>query len=34
MASDAQKSFHGIAARLDRMPISGFHMKIMWLLAG
>ena len=34
MASDAQKSFHGIAARLDRMPISGFHMKTMWLLAG
>ena len=34
MASNAQKSFHGIAARLDRMPISGFHMKIMWLLAG
>ena len=34
MASDAQKSFHGIAARLDRLPISGFHMKIMWLLAG
>lgn len=33
-SSDAYKSFHGIAARLDRMPISGFHMKIMWLLAG
>ncbi len=33
-SSDAQKSFHGIAARLDRMPISGFHKKIMWLLAG
>lgn len=30
----ANKSFHGIAARLDRMPVSGFHMKIMWLLAG
>ena len=29
-----QTSFHGIAARLDRIPISGFHKKIMWLLAG
>ena len=27
-------SYHGIAARLDRLPISGFHQKIMWLLAG
>ena len=27
-------SFHGIAARLDRMPISSFHVKTMWLLAG
>lgn len=35
MANTASnKSFHGIAARLDRMPISGFHIKIMWLLAG
>ncbi len=34
ISSDKQKSFHGIAARLDRMPISGFHKKIMWLLAG
>ena len=34
-SSDAmQTSFHGIAARLDRIPISGFHKKIMWLLAG
>lgn len=33
-SNDAEKSFHGIAARLDRMPISGFHKKIMWLLAG
>ena len=33
-SAEANKSFHGIAARLDRMPISGFHMKIMWLLAG
>ncbi len=35
MASDAlNSSYHGIAARLDRMPISGFHKKILWLLAG
>ena len=27
-------SYHGIAARLDRLPISGFHKKILWLLAG
>ncbi len=33
-STESHKSFHGIAARLDRMPISGFHMKIMWLLAG
>lgn len=33
-SASANKSFHGIAARLDRMPVSGFHMKIMWLLAG
>ena len=33
-STEANKSFHGIAARLDRMPISGFHKKIMWLLAG
>lgn len=32
--ASSNKSFHGIAARLDRMPVSGFHMKIMWLLAG
>ena len=35
MASDAlNSSYHGIAARLDRLPISGFHKKILWLLAG
>ena len=35
MASAAMNSsFHGIAARLDRMPISGFHRKMLWLLAG
>lgn len=35
MASDAlQKSYHGIAARMDRLPISGFHKKILWLLGG
>ena len=35
MASDAlNSSYHGIAARLDRMPITGFHKKILWLLAG
>ena len=35
MASDAlNSSYHGIAARLDRLPITGFHKKILWLLAG
>ena len=33
-STDANTSFHGIAARLDRIPISGFHKKVMWLLAG
>ncbi len=33
-SSDAYSSFHGIAARLDRIPITGFHKKVMWLLAG
>lgn len=33
-SADANTSFHGIAARLDRIPISGFHKKVMWLLAG
>lgn len=28
------KSYHGIAARIDRMPISNFHRKILWLLGG
>lgn len=35
MASNAlQSSYHGIAARMDRLPISGFHKKILWLLGG
>jgi MFS transporter, putative metabolite:H+ symporter len=34
MSDTKQSSYHGIAARLDRMPISGFHKKILWLLAG
>lgn len=35
MANDAmQTSYHGIAARMDRIPISNFHRKILWLLAG
>ncbi len=35
MASSAMNSsYHGIAARLDRLPLSGFHKKILWLLAG
>ena len=35
MASqEMNSSFHGIAARLDRLPITGFHKKVMWLLAG
>lgn len=34
MATGAMNSsYHGIAARLDRLPISGFHKKILWLLA-
>ena len=33
-STDLNTSFHGIAARLDRLPISGFQKKIMWLLAG
>lgn len=34
MSSDAQTSYHGIAARLDRIPITGMHRKVLWLLAG
>lgn len=35
MANTAlNSSFHGIAARLDRMPITNFHRKMLWLLAG
>ncbi len=35
MASEAmQKSYHGVAARIDRLPITGFHKKILWLLGG
>ncbi len=34
MSDVKQSSYHGIAARLDRMPITGFHKKILWLLAG
>ena len=34
MSDAMQSSYHGIAARLDRMPITGFHKKILWLLAG
>ncbi|MGN0301523.1 MAG: MFS transporter [Anaerotardibacter sp.] len=29
-----QSSYHGIAARIDRLPISNFHRKILWLLGG
>ena len=34
MSSEAQTSYHGIAARLDRIPITGMHRKVLWLLAG
>ena len=34
MSDALQSSYHGIAARLDRLPITGFHKKILWLLAG
>lgn len=35
MASDAfQSSYYGIAARMDRIPITGFHRKMLWLLGG
>ena len=27
-----QISYHGIAARMDRLPISNFHRKLLWLL--
>lgn len=29
-----QSSYHGIAARLDRMPRSPFQRKALWLLGG
>lgn len=29
-----QISYHGIAARMDRLPISNFHRKLLWLLGG
>lgn len=32
--SGSQSSYHGIAARIDRLPISNFHRKILWLLGG
>ncbi len=34
MNAEMQSSYHGIAARLDRMPITGMHRKVLWLLAG
>ena len=34
MSSEAYTSYHGIAARLDRIPITGMHRKVLWLLAG
>lgn len=35
MSSDAlQSSYYGIAARMDRIPITNFHRKILWLLGG
>ncbi len=33
-SNELQSSFHGIAARLDRMPITNFHRKLLWLLGG
>lgn len=31
---DVQTSFHGIAARLDRLPSGSFQRKAMWLIGG
>lgn len=28
------KSLHGIAARLDRLPIGSWHWKLLWLVGG
>ena len=33
-AGGAQNTYHGIAARMDRLPITGTHRKILWLLGG
>lgn len=33
-STELNSSFHGIAARLDRMPLTNFHRKMLWLLAG
>lgn len=30
----AKDSYHGIAARLDRLPITSWHHRILWLLGG
>ncbi len=30
----AEVSYHGIAARLDRLPITTWHYKVLWLLGG
>ena len=29
-----KKSLHGIAARLDRLPIGSWHWKLLWLFGG
>ncbi len=33
-SQERQSSYHGIAARMDRLPITGSHRKILWLLGG
>lgn len=33
-SAELNTSFHGIAARMDRMPLTNFHRKMLWLLAG
>ncbi len=32
--SGAQRSYHGIAARLDRLPAGKAHRKVLWLIGG
>lgn len=33
-SQELQTSFHGIAARLDRLPSGAFQRRAMWLIGG